>query len=118
MVPIRNNSAHRVHARWVESVLLVAVVALLLARIPLSGDGPAGRAGPVAAEDLVHRVDLNRAAWYELADLPGIGEAKARTIVADREARGPFSAPEDLDRVPGIGPATVGRIRDLVIGGS
>jgi competence protein ComEA len=117
MVPSRNISAHRVHRRWVECVLLVAVLGLAIARILPSGDVRADDGRPAAA-NLVHRVDLNRAAWYELADLPGIGEAKARTIVEDREARGPFSALEDLDRVPGIGPATVARIRNLVIGGS
>ena len=46
-----------------------------------------------------------------LARLPRVGLALAKTIVADREARGPFGALEELDLVPGIGPgllATIG----------
>jgi len=46
--------------------------------------------------------------------LPGIGPAKARAIVADREGRGPFRRLEDLARVSGIGPATVSRIAGMV----
>ena len=35
--------------------------------------------------------------------LPGIGAERARNIIADREANGPFRIVEDLTRVPGIG---------------
>ncbi len=34
--------------------------------------------------------------------LPGIGQAKAEAILADRAANGPYAAPEDLTRVKGI----------------
>ena len=57
------------------------------------------------------RIDADRATAGELARLPRVGPALAKTIVADREARGPFGALEELDRVPGIGPgllATIG----------
>jgi competence protein ComEA len=40
-----------------------------------------------------------------------VGLALAKTIVAEREAKGPFGSLQGLDRVPGIGPgllATVG----------
>jgi competence ComEA-like helix-hairpin-helix protein len=50
------------------------------------------------------RIDANRATAPELARLPRVGLALAKTIVADREAHGPFAALEGLDRVPGIGP--------------
>jgi competence protein ComEA len=53
------------------------------------------------------RVDVNAASWQELAVLPGIGEAKAKAIVAERDANGPFSSTSDLDRVPGIGEKTI-----------
>lgn len=57
------------------------------------------------------QVDVNQAAWPELALLPGIGPQLAQRIVADREAHGPFTAVEDLRRVRGIGPKTVERMR-------
>ena len=53
------------------------------------------------------RVDLDRAGAAELVRLPRIGPALARTIVADREANGPFGGLEGLGRVRGIGPGTL-----------
>jgi competence ComEA-like helix-hairpin-helix protein len=50
------------------------------------------------------RIDADRATPEELARLPRVGLALAKTIVTDREAHGPFGAIEGLDRVPGIGP--------------
>lgn len=60
------------------------------------------------------RVRVNSASAEELATLPGIGPARAAEIVANRRRRGPFRRLEDLQRVPGIGPRTVERLRDLV----
>lgn len=57
------------------------------------------------------RVNPDRANAGELERLPGIGPALAARIVADRDSRGPFRAPEALLRVPGIGPRTLERIR-------
>jgi competence ComEA-like helix-hairpin-helix protein len=56
------------------------------------------------------RIDADRATAAELARLPRIGLALAKTIVADREAKGPFGGPEGLDRVPGIGPGLLAAI--------
>jgi competence ComEA-like helix-hairpin-helix protein len=50
------------------------------------------------------RIDVDQATAAELTRLPRVGLALAKTIVADRQARGPFGSPEGLDRVPGIGP--------------
>lgn len=60
------------------------------------------------------RIDLNSAPASELVRLPRVGPALARRIVADREARGPFSTVEDLDRVSGVGPAILAEVRDFV----
>jgi competence ComEA-like helix-hairpin-helix protein len=59
-------------------------------------------------------LDLNSASALELQRLPGIGPAKARAIVADRERHGSFSRVADLDRVSGFGPAAVARLSGLV----
>jgi competence protein ComEA len=59
-------------------------------------------------------LDLNSATASELEELPGIGPKLARAIVAYREEHDPFRSVDDLLRVPGIGPATLERIRDLV----
>ncbi len=56
------------------------------------------------------RIDADRASAAELARLPRVGLALAKTIVADRGSRGPFGALEALDRVPGIGPGLLAAI--------
>jgi competence protein ComEA len=56
------------------------------------------------------RIDADRATAGELARLPRVGLALAKTIVADRETRGPFGALDGLDRVPGIGPGLLAAI--------
>ena len=48
-------------------------------------------------------VNVNTADASQLATLPGIGEALASRIVADRQVNGPFSSIEDVKRVSGIG---------------
>ncbi len=57
------------------------------------------------------QVDLNRADWPELSQLPGVGEALAQRIVESRAAEGPFVDNEQLLRVRGIGPRTYERIK-------
>ena len=56
------------------------------------------------------RVDPNRAAPEELERLPGVGPATAGRIVAARRER-PFRVRAGLTRVRGIGPATLAKIR-------
>ncbi|HXG45050.1 MAG TPA: helix-hairpin-helix domain-containing protein [Gemmatimonadales bacterium] len=72
---------------------------------PLGGTVP-GRRGPP--------LDLNSATAAQLEALPFIGPSMARRIVAWREKHGPFPAVDSLVRVPGVGPATVARVRDRV----
>ena len=56
------------------------------------------------------RLDPNTASEEELDRLPGIGPAAARAIVASRSAEGPFGDVGALTRVRGIGPATIERL--------
>ena len=60
------------------------------------------------------RVDLNRASQEELETLPGIGPAKAAAIIEHRTSVGPFEVPGDLRAVPGIGERTFQQLADLV----
>jgi competence protein ComEA len=60
------------------------------------------------------RVDPNRADEIQLDRLPGVGPATARAIVEAREGGLVFRRPEDLVAVQGIGPATVGRLGGLL----
>ncbi|GMA25507.1 hypothetical protein GCM10025864_32660 [Luteimicrobium album] len=80
-----------------------------------SGDGSAtgdGDASPAASSGTP--VDLNTADAAALDALPGIGPVLAQRIVDHRTQNGPFTSVDQLDEVSGIGPALMGRLRDLV----
>jgi competence ComEA-like helix-hairpin-helix protein len=62
-------------------------------------------------------LDLNRAGPEELVRLPGVGPALAARIVAAREAAGRFASVDDLERVRGLGRAKIERLRPLVVAG-
>ncbi|NDY41942.1 ComEA family DNA-binding protein [Dissulfurirhabdus thermomarina] len=59
-------------------------------------------------------VNVNTADVAALEQLPYIGPAKARAIVAERERHGPFTSVEDLRRVKGIGPRIIERLEGEV----
>lgn len=68
---------------------------------------PAGQAAPsskgAATVAPSGPVNLNRATAEELDSLPGIGPALAARIIEYRQKIGPFQRPEDLKKVSGIG---------------
>lgn len=66
------------------------------------------------APDSLGKINLNTAGAEALEALPGIGETRARDIVADREANGPFRIAEDVTRVKGIGEGTLAGIIDYI----
>lgn len=59
-------------------------------------------------------LNVNTAGREELEGLPGIGPAIAQRIIEWRETKGPFQRVEDLLQVSGIGSARLAAIRDLV----
>lgn len=56
-------------------------------------------------------IRLNSATAAELDALPGIGPTKAQAIITDRNANGKFHSIDELERVKGIGPAMVAKIK-------
>jgi competence protein ComEA len=65
--------------------------------------------------DNTHPLDLNLASAQDLDRLPGIGPAKAQAIVAYRQKHGPFRSGPDLAGVPGIGPSLAARLQNLAV---
>jgi competence protein ComEA len=57
--------------------------------------------------------NLNSATSEVLEALPGIGPARARAIVAYREANGPFASLEGLLSVPGVGPSILLQLKEI-----
>jgi len=56
------------------------------------------------------RIDPNTAGEEDLDRLPGVGPAMAGRILEMRRDRGPFAGPQDLLLVRGVGPATLARM--------
>lgn len=75
------------------------------------GAAAGGEAGTPATPGLV---DVNTATVEDLDTLPGIGPALAARIIQWRTDNGAFSSVDQLADVSGIGPAVLGKIRDLV----
>lgn len=83
--------------------------------VPREGEpAPEGASPPTGGIAGDGRVDLNRATQEELETLPGIGPAKASAIVEHRESFGSFTVPGDLRAVPGIGERTFQQLADLI----
>ncbi len=70
------------------------------------------RASPLQAR---FQVDINRADWPEMIQLPGIGETLARRVIVERTENGPFLDLDELTRVRGIGLRTLERVRPYLL---
>lgn len=75
---------------------------------------PAGTAALPVLSDHAQGLDINAAGQEDFETLPGIGPAKARAIMQQRESRGGFASVEDLREVKGIGAKTFEQLRPLV----
>lgn len=106
-------------ARDQTSVAVLAASALVLMAAAWWRHGGLGgelvdidRAPPLVAR---FQVDVNRADWPELIQLPGVGQVLAERLIAERERDGAFRSIDDLERVRGIGPRTLDRIRPYLL---
>ena len=65
-------------------------------------------------EQAPQKVDLNRAEAWLLEALPGIGESRAKAIIAYRQQNGPFQNIGELIKVRGIGATIYEQIKHLI----
>lgn len=68
----------------------------------------------LGAGGLQGKVNVNTATAEELQLLPGIGEARARALIATRKQRGGFKSVDELVEVKGIGATGLARMRPYV----
>jgi competence protein ComEA len=99
------------------AALLAGALALLAAAWWRHGGHRGGLVEIDRAPPLVARfqVDVNRADWPELIQLPGVGEVLAQRLIAERQQNGDFRNFEDLARVRGLGPRTLDRIKPYLL---
>ena len=106
-------------------LVLTALFLILMVGLAERSDAP-GEAGTYtittrrpAQEPVVPEsalpVNINTATAEELDVLPGIGPALAGRIIAYREEHGPFAAAEDLLEVSGIGETVLDGLRDQIV---
>jgi competence protein ComEA len=63
-------------------------------------------------------LNINTASKEELTALKGVGDKRAQDIIDYRTKNGPFKSIDDLEKVPGIGPGFVKRIRSQITTGT
>ncbi|KJE26157.1 competence ComEA helix-hairpin-helix repeat region domain protein [Geobacillus kaustophilus] len=87
--------------------------------VPAKGEAaPASETTGAAPKDeagIGPQVAVNTATEEELMQLPGIGPAKAKAIIAYREEHGPFRRAEDLLNVTGIGEKTLEKLKPYLL---
>lgn len=84
------------------------------AAAPSPGPGGSAPADAGATGALGQPVDLNTATVEQLDTLPGVGPATASAILDHRTSEGPFRSVDELIEVRGIGEAKLEALRDLV----
>ncbi len=83
--------------------------------VPRKGEAvPSGAPGGAGETAPAGPLDLNTATLEQLDALPGVGPATAKAILDERAKRGRFGSVDELLDVRGIGPAKLDAIRDLV----
>jgi competence protein ComEA len=86
--------------------------------VPVQGEGtgafPTVSASRVPAAVPQGKININAATVEQLDTLPGIGPALAQRIVEYRTVNGPFTTLEDLKKVRGIGDVIFAQMQDLI----
>jgi len=113
-------SDEAVAVMWGHHRDLLIVVALLCVMTLTAGSfyprfvSAGGVTDAASGRGLATGIDPNAAEWFEIAQLPGIGETVAKRWVAHRQQHGgnrpAFVHPHDLTRIRGIGERTLRRI--------
>lgn len=108
-VQLAGGLTEKADAAAVNQALLLADGQMI--QIPAQGE-ESHTAIEIEEED--GRVDLNTADIRELMEIPGIGEAKAKSIIAYREQNGGFQSAEDVMKITGIKEGLYSKMKDYI----
>ncbi|VVO37000.1 ComEA family DNA-binding protein [Pseudomonas fluorescens] len=94
---------------------LLASISLAVNAAPAKSETAAPVSLQGASAEQATRINLNTADAATLQrELSGIGEAKAKAIVAYRESNGSYTSVDELLEVKGIGKAILDKNRDML----
>lgn len=96
----RSGARGTVRGGW--ALWMVALLLLMLTWFSIAGRWGVDDRGPIA-DWPAKRINVNTAGAAELQLLPGAGPKLADAIIESRQTDGPFTGPDDLRRVKGIG---------------
>lgn len=112
-------SSHDLHRARLASILICSACVVLLGAMPLR----VPLHSPGSHSTLIAKgIDPNTAHWFELSQLPGIGESLARRIIefrvrkeSDQATSKPiFRTAADLDPISGMGEKTIRRLQPFL----
>lgn len=101
-----------------KGLLSAVVVSVFLGVVSLANAAPDNSAKQATTQSAIaspstSKLNLNTADTQALTtQLTGIGQSKAKAIIAYRETNGPFTAIDELLEVKGIGKALLEKNRD------
>lgn len=81
---------------------------------PVSGGPALSISAAAASSPTASVVNINTASPEELDTLPGVGPAIAQRIIDYRQTNGPFATIEQIMEVRGIGEATFAKLKDRI----
>ena len=99
-----------------ETIVLIALIIVLVVLNTISyvKREQLKRNTALIAEEAALKISVNRAWAEELQMLPGIGPALADRIITYREKHGDFKSIEDLKRIKGIGDKVLEQIGPFI----
>jgi len=100
---------------YLKRFLVAVVVSFACVALPISAESDVLEVAAVPVDVVSGGVNINTAAAEVLAlKLKGIGVKRAQAIVAYREANGPFSDVDQLQKIKGIGETIITQNQDKI----
>jgi len=90
------------------------VLSMAVALIVVMAPGLFAEEAAKTSEDVVAKIDINKASVDELTQLKFVGPELAERIVEYRTEHGPFERAEDITKVKGIGSKVLEENRDRI----